>query len=168
MLDVGSHRPRVAHIGLLPRSPSLPGGRILLQAPNDLSQPYRDPDGSVLARAIQLRRGFAAEDALRARSRFVCLLQPPMVSRISSGAPDCPVWTAAIDEQLNDHGYILPAWATPAMHVRHEIVDRTLLSVRLKYGTARSCFSAAARTLRTELRRLPVFGSLSGSRAVRA
>lgn len=41
--------------------------------------------------------------------RFVCLLAAPEgVERFTKNHPDVPVVTAAIDERLNDHGYIVP------------------------------------------------------------
>ena len=41
--------------------------------------------------------------------RFVCLLAAPEgVDTLRSTYPDVPIWTAAIDERLNDHGYIVP------------------------------------------------------------
>ena len=41
--------------------------------------------------------------------RFVCLLAAPEgIARFQSECPDVPIWTAAIDERLNDHGYIVP------------------------------------------------------------
>ena len=41
--------------------------------------------------------------------RFVCLLAAPEgLARFQGAHPDVPVWTAAIDSHLNDHGYIVP------------------------------------------------------------
>ena len=41
--------------------------------------------------------------------RFVCLLAAPEgLARFHAHHPDVPVYTAAIDRQLNDHGYIVP------------------------------------------------------------
>jgi len=41
--------------------------------------------------------------------RFVCLLAAPEgINHFQAEHPDIPIWTAAIDEKLNDHGYILP------------------------------------------------------------
>ena len=55
----------------------------------------------------------AAIDRLKERGakdlRFVCLLAAPEgIARLTAAHPDVPVWTAAIDEKLNDHGYIVP------------------------------------------------------------
>jgi len=41
--------------------------------------------------------------------RFVCLLATPVgVAHFHEHHPEVRVWTAAVDPQLTDHGYILP------------------------------------------------------------
>ncbi len=41
--------------------------------------------------------------------RFLCLLAAPEgVTRMREAHPDVPIVTAALDERLNDHGYIVP------------------------------------------------------------
>ncbi len=41
--------------------------------------------------------------------RFLCLLAAPEgIARMKEAHPDVPVVTAAVDERLNDHGYIVP------------------------------------------------------------
>ncbi len=41
--------------------------------------------------------------------KFVCLLAAPEgLSNLHEAHPDVPVFTAAIDERLDDHGYIIP------------------------------------------------------------
>ncbi|MCW5221959.1 uracil phosphoribosyltransferase [Verminephrobacter aporrectodeae] len=41
--------------------------------------------------------------------KFVCLLAAPEgIHRLHKAHPDVPIFTAAIDRELNDHGYILP------------------------------------------------------------
>lgn len=41
--------------------------------------------------------------------RFVCLLAAPEgIARLRAAHPDVPIYCAAIDEKLNDHGYIVP------------------------------------------------------------
>ena len=43
------------------------------------------------------------------RIKFVCLLAAPEgIEAFANAHPDVPIYTAAIDRQLNDHGYILP------------------------------------------------------------
>jgi uracil phosphoribosyltransferase len=47
---------------------------------------------------------------LRPKSiKFVCLVGcPEGVDAMQKAHPDVPIYAAAIDRQLNDHGYILP------------------------------------------------------------
>jgi uracil phosphoribosyltransferase len=47
---------------------------------------------------------------LRPKSiKFVCLLTcPEGIAAMQAAHPDVPIYTAAIDRQLNEHGYILP------------------------------------------------------------
>jgi uracil phosphoribosyltransferase len=41
--------------------------------------------------------------------RFLCLVAAPEgVRRMLEAHPDVPIYTAALDRQLNEHGYILP------------------------------------------------------------
>ena len=41
--------------------------------------------------------------------RFVCLLSAPEgIEFFNKEHPDVPIFTAAVDEKLNDHAYILP------------------------------------------------------------
>ncbi|MDO5620536.1 MAG: uracil phosphoribosyltransferase [Paracoccus sp. (in: a-proteobacteria)] len=55
----------------------------------------------------------AAIDLLKEKGaknlRFLCLLAAPEgVERMRQAHPDVPIITAAVDEKLNDHGYIVP------------------------------------------------------------
>ena len=55
----------------------------------------------------------AALDHLKAAGaeelRVICLLAAPEgLSALHARHPQVPVWTAAIDERLNEHGYIVP------------------------------------------------------------
>jgi uracil phosphoribosyltransferase len=41
--------------------------------------------------------------------KFLCLLAAPEgVAALRKAHPDVPIYTAAIDRELNDHGYIMP------------------------------------------------------------
>lgn len=41
--------------------------------------------------------------------RCVCLVCAPQgIDNLRGVHPDVPIWTAAIDERLDEHGYILP------------------------------------------------------------
>lgn len=55
----------------------------------------------------------AAIDMLKAKGvksiKFVCLVSAPEgVRRLNAAHPDVPVYTAALDDHLNEHGYIVP------------------------------------------------------------
>ena len=55
----------------------------------------------------------AAIDRLKRRGvkdiRFVCLLAAPEgIGRLTEAHSDVEIWTAAVDERLNDHCYIVP------------------------------------------------------------
>ena len=57
--------------------------------------------------------GSAATSAVRegdpASIRFVCVVSAPEgIAKMEADHPDVPIFTAAVDRQLNDHGYILP------------------------------------------------------------
>jgi uracil phosphoribosyltransferase len=57
--------------------------------------------------------GSAATAAVReggpASIRFVCVVSAPEgLGKMEADHPDVPIFTAAVDRQLNDHGYILP------------------------------------------------------------
>jgi uracil phosphoribosyltransferase len=57
--------------------------------------------------------GSAATAAVReggpASIRFVCVVSAPEgIAKMEADHPDVPIFTAAVDRQLNEHGYILP------------------------------------------------------------
>jgi uracil phosphoribosyltransferase len=57
--------------------------------------------------------GSAATSAVRegdpASIRFVCVVSAPEgLAKMEADHPDVPIFTAAVDRQLNEHGYILP------------------------------------------------------------
>jgi uracil phosphoribosyltransferase len=100
----------VAHIGLYRDPESLVAVEYYFKAPSDL------PERLVIVVDPMLATGntaVAAVDRLKEHGasevRFVCLLATEVgLANIHSHHPDVRVWTAAIDGQLNDHGYILP------------------------------------------------------------
>jgi uracil phosphoribosyltransferase len=101
---------RVAHIGLYRDPQTLQAVEYYFKAPQDLS------DRTVILMDPMLATGnsaCAATALLKSRGaldiRFVCLLAAPEgIAHFREQHPDVPVWTAAIDEKLNDHGYIVP------------------------------------------------------------
>jgi uracil phosphoribosyltransferase len=101
---------RVAHIGLYREPESLEAVEYYFKTPADLQ------DRPVIAIDPMLATGntaVAALDRLKELGatdlRFVCLLATqPGIANVQRHHPGVRIWTAAIDEALNDHGYILP------------------------------------------------------------
>jgi uracil phosphoribosyltransferase len=101
---------RVAHIGLYRDPKTLESVEYYFKAPDDAC------DRLVIVMDPMLATGnsaVAAVDKLKGRGvrnlRLMCLLAAPEgIKTFTTAHPDVPVWTAAIDEKLNDHGYIVP------------------------------------------------------------
>ncbi|MGP9820693.1 uracil phosphoribosyltransferase [Salinarimonas sp. NSM] len=101
---------RVAHIGLYRDPETLQAVEYYFKAPSDLADRLVMVLDPMLATA---NSAVAAIDRLKRRGarelRFVCLLAAPEgVARMQEAHPDVRIWTAAIDERLNEHGYIVP------------------------------------------------------------
>lgn len=101
---------RVAHIGLYRDPDTLQAVEYYFKAPSDIADRMIVVMDPMLATA---NSAVAAVDRLKERGakdlRFVCLLAAPEgVERLRGAHPDVRIWTAAIDERLNEHGYIVP------------------------------------------------------------
>jgi uracil phosphoribosyltransferase len=101
---------RVAHIGLYREPDTLQAVEYYFKAPSDLADRMVLVLDPMLATA---NSAVAAVDRLKERGardmRFVCLLAAPEgIEKLRGAHPDVPIWTAAIDNHLNDHGYIVP------------------------------------------------------------
>lgn len=101
---------RVAHIGLYRDHDTLEAVEYFFKAPSDLADRLVIVVDPMLATA---NSSIAAIDKLKARGatniRFLCLLAAPEgLARFTKAHPDVPVFTASIDRQLNEKGYILP------------------------------------------------------------
>src|ERR1700761_8459591 len=101
---------RVAHIGLYRDPRTLQAVEYFFKAPHDLSDRMvilMDPmlaTGNSACAAAALLKTRGARDI-----RFVCLLAAPEgIAQFQREHPDIPIWTAAVDEKLNDHAYIVP------------------------------------------------------------
>jgi uracil phosphoribosyltransferase len=101
---------RVAHIGLYRDPGTLQAVEYYFKAPQDLSERMvilMDPmlaTGNSASAATTLLKTHGARDI-----RFVCLLAAPEgLARYQEQHGDVPIWTAAVDDRLNDHGYIVP------------------------------------------------------------
>ena len=101
---------RVAHIGLYRDHDTLEAVEYFFKAPSDLEDRLVIVVDPMLATA---NSAIAAVDKLKQRGatnlRFLCLLAAPEgIERFTSAHPDVPVFTASIDEKLNEKGYIVP------------------------------------------------------------
>jgi uracil phosphoribosyltransferase len=101
---------RVAHIGLYRDPESLVAVEYYFKAPTVLAERLVIAVDPMLATG---NTAVAAMDRLKEHGaselRFVCLLATETgLSNLHRHHPEVRVWTAAIDERLNDHGYILP------------------------------------------------------------
>lgn len=101
---------RVGHIGLYRDPATLQAVEYYFKMPQDM------PERDVIVVDPMLATGNSAIAAisrikdLKPKSiKFVCLLTcPEGVAALRQAHPDVPIFTAAIDRQLNEHGYILP------------------------------------------------------------
>jgi uracil phosphoribosyltransferase len=101
---------RVGHIGLYRDPKTLQPVEYYFKVPDDIAERrviVVDPmlaTGNSVSYAIKRLKEKGARDI-----RLVCLLSAPEGIRHVSGAhPDVPIYTAAVDSHLNDHGYIVP------------------------------------------------------------
>jgi uracil phosphoribosyltransferase len=101
---------RIAHIGLYRDPESLTAVEYYFKSPSDLSErlvivvdPMLATGNTAVAAVDRLKEHGASE------VRLVCLLATPVgIANLHNHHPEVPVWTAAVDPVLNDHGYILP------------------------------------------------------------
>lgn len=101
---------RVAHVGLYRDPDTLQAVEYYFKAPTDIADRLVIVVDPMLATA---NSAVAAVDKLKARGandiRFLCLLAAPEgVEKFSRAHPDVPIFTASLDERLNEHGYIVP------------------------------------------------------------
>ena len=109
MLDLVPNA-RVAHIGLYREPETFVAVEYFFKAPSDLHERQVIVISPVLATA---NTAVAAVDRLKERGardiRLVCLIGAPEgFERVRGLHPDVPIWTASIDEGLDDNGFILP------------------------------------------------------------
>lgn len=101
---------RVAHVGIYRNPETLEAVEYYFKAPDDLADRLVIVVDPMLATA---NSASAAIEKLKERGakdiRFVCLLAAPEgIERLQRAQPGVPIYTAAVDEYLNDHGYIVP------------------------------------------------------------
>ncbi|HEX6535725.1 MAG TPA: uracil phosphoribosyltransferase [Gemmatimonadaceae bacterium] len=101
---------RVGHIGLYRDHDTLEPVDYYFKIPGDVTDrhffvldPMLATGGSAVAAVASLKRAGAT------RIRFLCIVAAPAgVERMLAAHPDVPVYAAALDRELNAHGYILP------------------------------------------------------------
>jgi uracil phosphoribosyltransferase len=101
---------KVGHIGLYREPTTLTAVEYYLKLPLDVEQRDMLVVDPMLATG---NSAVAAVDRLKefnpASIKFVCLLAAPEgIQHFHEQHPDVPIYTAAIDERLDEHGYILP------------------------------------------------------------
>ena len=101
---------RLAHVGLYRDPLSLQAVEYYFKTPEDCHERLVIVVDPMLATG---HTAIAAVDRLKEAGvcdmRFVCLLAArPGAEALRAAHPDVPIWAAAMDEQLNDHGYIIP------------------------------------------------------------
>ena len=101
---------RVAHIGLYREPKTLVSVEYYFKAPEDVAERLVIVMDPMLATG---NSAIAAVDRLKERGcsniRLLCLLAAPEgIEKLRAHHPEVHIWTAAVDERLDDHGYIVP------------------------------------------------------------
>jgi len=101
---------RVGHVGIYRDPASLVPIEYYYKVPTDIAErpaivvdPLLATGNSAVAAIDRLKEDGAT------RIKFVCIIAAPDgLKAMAESHPDVPIFTAAIDERLNDHGYIVP------------------------------------------------------------
>lgn len=101
---------RVGHVGIYRDPGTLAAVEYYFKVPEDLQErlvivvdPMLATGNSAVAAVSRIKEEGAQQ------VKFVCLLAAPEgVEHFQSIHPDVPIFTAALDSRLNDHGYIVP------------------------------------------------------------
>lgn len=109
MLDVIPSA-RVGHVGLYRDPDTLEAVEYYYKVPNHMEDrlivvvdPMLATANSAISAVHRLKQGGAKD------MRFVCLISAPEgIQAFNEAHPDVPIVTAAVDTQLNEHGYIVP------------------------------------------------------------
>ena len=101
---------RVAHIGLYREPESFVAVEYFFKAPSDLDERLVIVVAPVIATANTAVAAIVRLKERRAKEiRYVCLLAARKgLQKLRDLHPDVPVWTAAIDENVDDQGFIVP------------------------------------------------------------
>jgi uracil phosphoribosyltransferase len=101
---------RVGHVGLYRDPATLVPVEYYFKVPEDIAErlvivvdPMLATGHSAVAAVNRLKEAGAVT------IKYVCLLAAPEgVAAFKAGHPEVPIFTAAVDERLNEHGYIIP------------------------------------------------------------
>ena len=101
---------RVGHIGLYRDPKTLQAVEYYFKMPKDTQERDVIVVDPMLATGNSAVAAIERVKALKPKSiKFVCLLTcPEGIATLRQAHPDVTIYTAAVDRQLNDHGYILP------------------------------------------------------------
>jgi uracil phosphoribosyltransferase len=101
---------RVGHVGLYRDPETLKPVEYYYKVPSDIAErqvilvdPMLATANSAIAAVSKVKQSGATD------IKYACLLAAPEgVRKFHDAHPDVPVFTAALDRELNDHGYIMP------------------------------------------------------------
>ncbi len=101
---------RVGHVGLYRDPETLVAVEYYFKVPEKLDERLVIAVDPMLATGNSAAAALSRIKAAGANNiKYVCLLAAPEgIEAISTEHPDIPIFTASIDKQLNDHGYIVP------------------------------------------------------------
>ena len=101
---------RVGHVGLYRDPKTLVAVEYYFKMPQDMHERDIIVVDPMLATGNSASAAVERLKELNPKSiKFVCLLTcPEGIATMHKEHPDVPIYTAAIDRQLNEHGYILP------------------------------------------------------------
>ncbi|ETX03771.1 uracil phosphoribosyltransferase [Candidatus Entotheonella palauensis] len=101
---------RVGHIGIYRDPKTHVAVEYYFKVPDDIAERQTLVVDPMLATGNSAVAALTRLKAAGAQScKYVCLLAAPEgIQHVQEAHPEVPIYTAAIDERLNDHGYILP------------------------------------------------------------
>lgn len=101
---------RVGHVGLYRDPKTLQAVEYYFKLPQNMPERDAVVVDPMLATGNSAIAAIERIKVLKPKSiKFLCLLAAPEgVAALRKAHPDVPIYTAAIDRELNDHGYIMP------------------------------------------------------------